>query len=116
MEADDVAKQVITRVTDDLDGSEGAKAHTFAVDGKTYRIDLGEKSYEKLTKALAPFIEQAVVQRSSNGTARPVSGKPDRPYDLVALRAWAKKNKVAVPSRGRIPSAVVSAYQAAGGS
>ena len=44
----------------------------------------------------------------------PVRGA-DRGYDLVQLREWAGKNKIALPKRGRIPAVVVAQYQAAGG-
>ena len=35
--------------------------------------------------------------------------------DIASLRAWAAKQKIEVPSRGRIPGAVVEQYKAAGG-
>ena len=46
---------------------------------------------------------------------RPTNGKAKRGYDLTQLREWAGANKVTVPSRGRIPQAVVEQYKAAGG-
>ena len=56
-------------------------------------------------------------------TSAPVHAAPaptpvrngQRPYDLAQLREWAAKNKITVPSRGRIPAAIVEQYQAAGG-
>lgn len=42
------------RLVDDLDGSDGAETVSFAVDGKTYEIDLSEGNAAKLRDALAP--------------------------------------------------------------
>jgi len=39
-----------------------------------------------------------------------------RDFDILQLREWAGANKVAVPSRGRIPNSVVEQYKQAGGS
>ena len=43
------------------------------------------------------------------------TGKRTRDYDIVQLREWAAANDIAVPSRGRIPQAVLEQYKAAGG-
>jgi hypothetical protein len=112
-----MAKAVITHITDDIDGSTGAESHTVAIDGKTYQIDLAPKNWERIMKGLAPIVEygQPVRNGSTNGAHRKSSAKAQRSYDIKQLREWAGKNKIAVPSRGRIPGAVVEQYQAAGG-
>jgi hypothetical protein len=112
-----MAKSTITTVTDDIDGSADATPVSFTFQGVSYSIDLAPRNLDKLTKSLAPFMEHATKSRgagtsSGRQTKAPKSG---RGYDLIQLREWAGKNKINVPSRGRIPGAVVEQYLAAGG-
>ena len=112
-----MAKATITQVTDDIDGTPDAQPVSFALHGMSYSIDLAAKNLDRLNKALAPFIERATKQRGVAATTRggKATTKPVRRYDIVQLREWAGKNKIEVPSRGRIPGAVVDRYLAAGG-
>ena len=111
-----MAKSTITQVTDDIDGSADAETVSFAFQGASYSIDLAPKNLDKLTKALAPFIDHAAKTRgTSASTGRKSGAKAARSYDLMQLREWAGKNKIQVPSRGRIPGSVVDQYLAAGG-
>lgn len=114
-----MAKNTITSVSDDIDGTPDAETVNFGFQGVAYSIDLAQKNLDKLTKALAPFIANATRQR---GTTMSVVGgkgrakaKAERPYEISDLREWAGKNKVSVPQRGRIPASVVEQYLAAGG-
>ncbi|MCU1501729.1 MAG: hypothetical protein JWM12_1083 [Ilumatobacteraceae bacterium] len=106
-----MAKQIITTVTDDIDGSPEAENITFGFQGVAYSIDLGPKNAEKLQKALKPYIDHATRQRGASGRPAP-KRNTTRDYDLVQLREWAAKEKVALPQRGRIPAAIVARYQA----
>src|SRR5690242_17340325 len=54
-----MAKQVITLLTDDLDGGEADRTVEFGLDGVNYTIDLSEKNAGKLRKALDPFLNAA---------------------------------------------------------
>jgi hypothetical protein len=111
-------KSVITSITDDIDGGADAEPVTFGFQGVTYSIDLSQKNLDKLSKALTPFIDSAKRERGPRVAATrkaTVRGKAERPYDLVSLREWAGKSKIAIPARGRIPVAVVEQYKAAGG-
>src|SRR4051794_11230453 len=112
-----MAKSTITTVTDDIDGSVDATPVSFGFQGVSYAIDLAPRNLEKLSKSLAPFIDHATRTRGRNASSsgRKATAKSSRGYDLVQLREWAGKNKITVPSRGRIPSAVVDQYLAAGG-
>jgi len=111
-----MAKTTTTHVTDDIDGSPEAQTVSFGFQGVAYSIDLAPKNLEKLTKALAPFIAHASKSRGkAPSTGRQAATKAQRGYDLVQLREWAGKNKMTVPSRGRIPATVVDQYLAAGG-
>ena len=45
----------------------------------------------------------------------PTNGKAKRDFDLTQPREWAGADDIAVPSRGRIPQAIVEQYKADGG-
>src|SRR5919112_5597336 len=105
-----MARQVITVLTDDLDGSDADRTVEFGLDGVTYTIDLSEKNAGKLRKALEPYI--AVGHRVGRGPAGgrgglrtrtvAVSGRSGREQNQ-AVRAWAAQNGYEVSERGRIP-------------
>jgi Lsr2 len=59
-----MAQTVIVRMTDDIDGGEADETISFALNGKTYEIDLSAKNAEKLREAFAPFIEKG--RKTSN--------------------------------------------------
>src|ERR1700760_3119820 len=107
-----MAKQVITLLTDDLDGGEADRTVEFGLDGVNYTIDLSEKNAGKLRKALDPFLGAATrVGRSpvvspagrKGGSA---GGRASRDENQ-AIREWANKNGHPVSERGRIPSHIV---------
>lgn len=113
-----MARQIVETLIDDLDGGEAAETVTFGLDGKQYEIDLNTKNAAALRKALDRYIGGA--RRSGSGrSALPTRGRasaaPSRGYDIAQLREWAGKKKIALPSRGRIPGAVVEQYKADGG-
>ena len=102
-----MAKNVTVVLTDDLDSSPAAETIPFALDGKSYEIDLSESNAKELRELLADFI----------GAARGASKTPQKrsspTRDTQAIRAWAAETGVELNDRGRIPSAVVEAYQVA---
>lgn len=114
-----MAKQVITLLTDDLDGGEADRTVEFGLDGVNYTIDLSEKNAGKLRKSLDPFLAAATrvgragvdARAARRGATVPGSGRASRDQNQ-AIREWAGKNGFEVSERGRIPSSVVEAYHA----
>jgi nucleoid-associated protein Lsr2 len=110
-----MAKQVITLLTDDLDGGEADRTVEFGLDGVNYTIDLSEKNAGKLRKALDPYLNAATrVGRSATTSpvrraAQASTGRASRDQNQ-AIREWANKNGYEVSERGRIPSHIVEAY------
>ncbi|HEU4348010.1 MAG TPA: Lsr2 family protein [Actinoplanes sp.] len=108
-----MAKQVITLLTDDLDGGEADRTVEFGLDGVNYTIDLSEKNAGKLRKALDPYLNAATrVGRNGADSRRRVAsstGRASRDQNQ-AIREWAAKNGYEVSERGRIPSSIVEAY------
>ena len=74
-----MAQQTTVRFIDDLDGSDASSTVTFALDGRSYEIDLSEDNAAKLRDALAPFVDAARKSGGRGGPARgqrqPVSGE-----------------------------------------
>jgi nucleoid-associated protein Lsr2 len=117
-----MAVEVTERLIDDLDGGAADETVSFALDGTSYEIDLSKKNAAAFRKSLDRYANAARRQggtrsaRKRQATTTKANGaKPKRQFDLVQLREWAGTNGVAVPSRGRIPQAVVEQYKAAGG-
>ena len=118
-----MAREVIEKVTDDLDGTQAAETVSFGLDGTSYEIDLSKKNAATFRKSLDRYVRAARRHSSPHRparAARPASVSASRPkskrdYDIGQLRVWAAANAVAVPSRRRIPQTVVDQYKAASG-
>ena len=107
---------VTTIRTDDLTGEPNASSVVIAVNDRGVQLDLSEDSIKKLTLLLAPYWEAgressydvvpAMQRRSRDRQTR----QANREYDLVELRAWADRNNIELPKRGRIPQAIIDRY------
>ena len=81
---------------------------TFSLDGRSYEIDLTAKN-AGLRNALRPYIE----------AGRPIKISRRRPTrtraaaDTRTVKEWARANGHQVRDRGRIPKAVIDAFDAA---
>ena len=108
-----MAKQVITLLTDDLDGGEADRTVEFGLDGVNYTIDLSDKNIAKLRKALDPYLAAGtrVSRSTSERRSTPARGsmRSNREQNQ-AIREWAGKNGFELSERGRIPSTIVEAY------
>jgi hypothetical protein len=111
-----MAKQIVTLLTDDIDGREADRTVEFGLDGITYTIDLSEKNSGKLRKALGPYL--AVASRVGRSTASgrtagrgaaPAPSRANRDQNQ-AIREWATRNGKEVSDRGRIASSIVEAF------
>src|SRR5262249_17290600 len=52
-----LARETITKLIDDIDGSVASETVTFGLDGYSYQIDLSAKNAKKLRTELAPYLE-----------------------------------------------------------
>lgn len=95
--------KINTRI-DDLGGKGEAQPVKFSLQGKHYSLDLNDENRTELVKALEKFTKAATATTPTARTSNP---------DATAIREWAAKNGHEVSSRGRLPQAVVEAYQAA---
>lgn len=120
-----MATTTYVKVEDDIDGSEGATTIAFGLEGLAYEIDLNDEHLAQLREAMQPFIEKARragrarQAAASGGSTRPPSALAGRPtllrekgFDSTTVREWAQANGEAINERGRIPDAIVLAYEA----
>lgn len=112
-----MAQKYVVQVIDDLDGTEldasDVEEVRFGLDGAAYVIDLSRSNADGLRSALYRYTDAArrdqVVGRAAASKPRAAgSGRKD----LDQVRTWANSNGYTVSSRGRIPTAVLEAYDA----
>jgi hypothetical protein len=116
MKGNPVAQKVQVLLVDDLDGGEADETVTFALDGKTYEIDLTTANADKLRGLLDPYTKggRRTGGRSTGGRSKgrvPASGNKD----TAEVRKWAKENGYNVNDRGRVPAEIREAYEKANG-
>ena len=137
-----MAQKVQVLLLDDLDGAEANQTVRFGLNdmfhpedqdraralwtrsletGASYEIDLSDSNAEALRDVLATYVAHGrKVGRASISTSpRAVASKGNRLPARVdreqtqAIREWARKNGHPVSDRGRIPSAIIEAYNEA---
>jgi hypothetical protein len=69
-----MAKTVIVKLTDDIDGGDADETVYFTLDGKSYEIDVNSANASRLRSSLGPFIAKARVV--SGGSARARTARP----------------------------------------
>ncbi|MEO6887212.1 MAG: Lsr2 family protein [Jatrophihabitantaceae bacterium] len=112
-----MAQKHIVQLIDDIDGGPATETVYFGADGATYEIDLSAKNAAKLRDLLATYVANA--RRSTRSGGRPSAGavrrgrgaRGDR-EQTQAIRQWARKNGHKIGEKGRIPAAIVEAYNA----
>jgi len=120
---DSVARieEVTVSLIDDFDGTEAAETVKFALDGKTYEIDLSKANANELRRTLRPYIDRSRLARRSpaarratkNAAGRRGPARRSEGYDRTEVRAWAKANRIKVAPRGRIANDVVDRWRKA---
>jgi hypothetical protein len=116
---DDMAKTVIVRLTDDIDGGDADETVHFALDGRSYEIDVNAENAARLRGALKPYIEKGRA-RGTQGSRRAPRATRRAPaeetmYSRLAdeekarFRAWAN-----MATARRISDARVQSWIAAG--
>jgi hypothetical protein len=113
-----MAKTVIVKLTDDIDGGDADETVFFTLDGKSYEIDVNTANAARVRAAFQPFIEQG---RASSGAARPRAVKPSgtstdktlfsqlSSEEKTRFRAWAN-----MATARRISDSRVNSWVAAG--
>ncbi len=110
-----MAQKVQVLLVDDLDGGEADETVTFALDGKSYEIDLTTANADKLREALTDYVKAArrTGGRAASGRAKARVASAGGTQDTAKIRSWAKENGYSVNDRGRVPAEIREAYEKA---
>jgi hypothetical protein len=112
---DAMAKTVIVRLTDDIDGGNADETVHFSLDGTSYEIDLSTANATRLREAIRPFVEKGRVSGGTRSRAARSSSADKTLYsqlqsdEKTRLRAWAD-----MPTARRISDERVKSWVAAG--
>ena len=119
-----MATYTTTYLVDDLTQKRGddVETHSLMLDGIHYEIDLGLENYDELAAKLSPYLKAArrtaatktspAKKRVARGTSAPSRTEGQAPAfsatnpDPAEIRKWAKKRKISIAPRGRIPRSV----------
>jgi hypothetical protein len=111
-----MAKTVIVRLTDDIDGGDADETVHFSLDGTSYEIDLSTANATRLREAIGPFVEKGRVSGGSSRSRAARSSDADKTLysqlqsdEKARLRAWAD-----MPTARRISDERVKGWIAAG--
>jgi hypothetical protein len=118
-----MAQRTIVTLVDDLTGEAAENISTveFALDGRTYELDLTDDNSAKLHDALSQYVNAArKIGGRRRSAARPDGGSKStgratgyNRETLKSIREWAKKNGHNVSDRGRLSAEVVQAWETA---
>jgi len=109
-----IMRLMVTQLVDDLDGGGADETVSFALDGRSYEIDLSRDNANLFRKALEEYVSHARRPGETTRVRKSVNGSTHRdPSQTRAIREWAQRHDHPVSSRGRIPRPVVTAYEAA---
>jgi hypothetical protein len=98
----------MTRLVDDIDGSHAVTTVSFALDGRSYEIDLSESHLSALQQALAPFVSAARAVPGGGRQAAQIT-EPKRvspPTEKVAARQVITTETPSAPPAAAGPLAV----------
>jgi hypothetical protein len=109
-----LARLLVQRLVDDVDGDNATETVAFSYRGADYEIDLSEKHAAALDEALAPYLANARRIRAKPAAPRRPA-KSSVPAGPREVRAWAKNQGIEGSDRGRISADVMRQYQEAHG-
>ncbi|SIS23766.1 histone-like nucleoid-structuring protein Lsr2 [Williamsia sterculiae] len=100
-----MAQKKLVQFIDDLDGKVLTDFETvrFAVDGKDYEFDTSPAHAEQFRKLLEKYVTVSRLTRPG-GRSRVAATSNE-------IREWALENGYDVNSRGRVPGAIVAAFE-----
>ena len=90
------------------------------MDGVNYEIDVNAKRADRLRKDLAEFIVggrrigRGRITPTRRGRVGGTSARSDRAQNQ-AIREWARRKKIQLSDRGRIPASAIEQYEAEAG-
>jgi hypothetical protein len=91
-----MAKTVIVKLTDDIDGGDAEETVHFSLDGKSYEIDVNASNAARVRAAFEPFIAKGRASGSGTGRPRTTAGSGEKTLfsqlsneEKARFRSWA---------------------------
>lgn len=114
-----MAKEVIVRLRDDVDGTDAVETIEYTWEGVTYEIDLSEENSQKFRDQMEHWVEHSrMTERRTVRSVVPVPEKKKATTDkeqLAAIREWARGKGLAVSDRGRVRQEIIDLYNSEAG-
>ena len=104
-----MTRRLEVRLTDDIDGTPADETVSFGLDGSLYEIDLTAKRAGKFRSDLAKYVNSA--RKTSGGSVARRGSSRNSAAQNQAIREWARRKKIPLSGRGRIPHTVVERYE-----
>lgn len=95
-----MATKITETLIDDLSGEPAHETVMFGLDGVSYEIDLTQDNAAAFRAGMYKYLVRA----------RKVKGAAVRNGQAAEIRRWGRENGYEVPTRGRIPVAVRTAW------
>jgi len=108
-----MARETLVRLIDDLDGGDADETVRFALDGRSYEIDLSMDNAGRLRDSLGRYVVSARSARASAGKRTKPTARTADAARTNDIRIWARGMGHTVSNRGRISKEILSAYHAA---
>ena len=113
-----MAKTVIVKLTDDIDGGDADETIQFALDGKSYEVDLSTTNASKLRDSLKPYIENGRGIGNGARVRSPRLSGPSAQDTLYSQLSDAEKTRFRtwadMPTARRISDARIKSWITAG--
>lgn len=94
-------------LTSDLTGKHPARTLEFSVDGRGYEVDLTESEIREVKKSLSDLIR---IARSLSDEQGKVRKARQTGHTAAEVRAWAKREGITTPSKGRLPNSLLKQF------
>lgn len=102
----------ITKIVDDIDGSDATDTLQFSWGADDYTIDLNDENAQEFRTMMALYVAHATKVRQEVKPAGKRSGPVRTASELNEIRVWAREHGFEVSSVGRIREEIITAYEA----
>lgn len=101
----------VTKLVDDLDGSDATDTLEFSWGGDNYTIDLNDGNADQFRTVMALYVSHATKVRHEVKAPTKRFSPARSSSELNQIRNWARENGFEVSSMGRIREEIITAYE-----
>jgi len=101
----------VTKIIDDIDGTDATDTLEFSWGGDNYTIDLSDENADEFRRLMARYVPYATKVRHEVKAFGKRSVPTRTTSELNEIRAWARKAGHEVSSVGRIREDIIAAFE-----